>query len=501
MMTVCACLWLGLFPLLQFGTYSTITSNKWAIMLLLACFTLVCFIWRKPREKLPRSESGFLRPPVLIASALAFWILISCFNSPYTPVIWLIGASYRLEGLISQLCYLALFFLFAFSRVRRKPILLSAAAGVSVFFVVVILQRAGYNPFGLYPGGLRFEGAMEFQGTIGNIDMDNGYLCLTAALFMTEIADTVAAAVRKAYRSWLLSRHPERVQPQDGKSGRKAARPKRQPAPPPPPPAQRRKACFRRIACLSALLAAFALDVYLIISMDVQFGMITLAALGAITLFRFLPVKLRLPVLIFLVVLVLAVVWFWPGQSGGIWELKEIFHGRTQLSFGSNRVAVWKYSLMLAPQRLMTGGGPDTFTIRFNQFIRNNHLVIPTSQGKQPLPDSFDNPHNEYIAQLINHGLPAMLLFTGLIAAAAFFRRYRKKPPVSGSAARKSAGRKPVVRKANDPQDTPADRLRTLTPWAVAVLCYAVQAFFSFSVSMVAPMFWVVMGISSGRGD
>jgi len=27
-------------------------------------------------------------------------------------------------------------------------------------------------------------------------------------------------------------------------------------------------------------------------------------------------------------------------------------------------------------------------------------------------------------------------------------------------------------------------------------LCYAVQAFFSFSVCMVAPFFWVLLGIS-----
>ena len=31
---------------------------------------------------------------------------------------------------------------------------------------------------------------------------------------------------------------------------------------------------------------------------------------------------------------------------------------------------------------------------------------------------------------------------------------------------------------------------------SAAVLCYAVQAFFSFSVCLVAPMFWVVLGLS-----
>ena len=34
-MTVAACLWLGLFPLLQGGTYAHITYDKWVIMLIL----------------------------------------------------------------------------------------------------------------------------------------------------------------------------------------------------------------------------------------------------------------------------------------------------------------------------------------------------------------------------------------------------------------------------------------------------------------------------------
>ena len=38
--------------------------------------------------------------------------------------------------------------------------------------------------------------------------------------------------------------------------------------------------------------------------------------------------------------------------------------------------------------------------------------------------------------------------------------------------------------------------LPLLAPCSAAVLCYAVQAFFSFSVCIVAPVFWVLLGIS-----
>jgi len=35
-----------------------------------------------------------------------------------------------------------------------------------------------------------------------------------------------------------------------------------------------------------------------------------------------------------------------------------------------------------------------------------------------------------------------------------------------------------------------------LAPCSAAVLCYAVQAFFSFSVCLVAPMFWVLLAMA-----
>ena len=38
--------------------------------------------------------------------------------------------------------------------------------------------------------------------------------------------------------------------------------------------------------------------------------------------------------------------------------------------------------------------------------------------------------------------------------------------------------------------------LPVLTPCSAAVLCYAVQAFFSFPVCLVAPMFWMLLGMS-----
>ncbi len=443
-MTVSACLWLGLFPLLQGGTYARLTYDKWFIMLVLTAFTFLCFLAdlitphnavlneakRSRRKSLSAGVPRRSFAPLVLAAALLFWTVVSCIFSSYGPDVWWLGKSARYEGLATQFCYFTLFVCFFFSRVNLKPVLLSAAAGVTVFFAIVLLQRRGVNPLGLYPSGRSFEQNPEFQGTIGNIDMGTGYLLLLAGLFFYSILRFLipSEASGVSFRTNVRNLPPRSFLP------------------------------------VFVHLIAFLITVYLIITMDVQFGAIALAALVLFTLLRFIPKKWRLPLLLFVILIALFVVWFWPGSSGGIWELHEILHGRGRLSFGSDRVAVWLYSFRLAGEEPLLGGGSGTFASRFNRFIADNDLVVPDEQDGKALPNYFDNPHNEYIAQLTDHGLPAMLLFLALLLFAVF-RRHDGWFPL-------------------------------LAPCSAAVFCYAVQSLFSFSVCIVAPMFWIILAMS-----
>ena len=456
-MAVSACLWLGLFPLLQRGTYSRLTYDKWTIMLILTGVTALSFLidlllarFIRPGTSASASLAGAEEPaegpsrtnrfrsrfgryiPLILAGSLFLWTVLSCLFSSYGPGFWLRGEAVRYEGLISQLCYFILFTCFFLSDIRLKPVLFAAAAGAVAFLVIVLLQRSGGNPLGLYPSGRSYALNPEFQGTIGNIDMGVGYLLLLAGLFLYEILHCLFTSVPSGM-SFRLKPKADRIKLSDA-------------------------------AVLVSSCIALLVTLYLIITMGVQFGVIALAMLFLFTLLRFLPRKWRLPLLLFLMILVLLVVWFWPGQSGGIWELHEILHGRGRLSFGSNRVAVWLYSLRLAREAPLLGGGSGTFDSRFNQYISDCDLVIPTEQDGLPLPHYFDNPHNEYIAQLTDHGLPALVLFLALLLYAVFRRRDAWFP--------------------------------LLAPCSAAVFCYAVQAFFSFSVCIVAPMFWVLLGLS-----
>jgi len=199
--------------------------------------------------------------------------------------------------------------------------------------------------------------------------------------------------------------------------------------------------------------------VFMIFTVDVQFGVLTLAVLVIWTLIRFLPKKLRLPALLLLLALVLVLAWALPfGEDGALHELHEVLHGHLEASYGSGRVGVWTYCVRLLQggDRLLTGTGPDTFTRRFNTFLHQYYADHPDLPAEEKLIEYFDNPHNEYLAQLINCGIPAMLAFLFLVLGGCFGR----------------------------------------VPWRDSVLCYGVQALLSFSVCIVAPMFWMVLGLA-----
>ena len=419
-MTVSACLWLGLFPLLHFGSFHTITHDKWVCMLILTGLTLAGFLADAARRRL--SPPRLL--PLLFCGGLLLWTVLSCLFSPYPGSPWWLGTGRR-DGLATQLCYLALFFLFSFSKVCKKTVLTAAGYGFLVFFAVVLIQRAGGNPFGLYPEGSGYEFAPDFQGTIGNVDMCSAYLVILCGLFLPELVGVFRSSSRPSGAEGTVS--------------------------------SSKKIFSFLYACL--LLVSLAAAVYLLFTIHVFSGQLALAVLVAVVLVRLLPKKARLPVLLLLLAAVLLLVWFWPGaETGDLWELHEILRGRPQYAFGSGRLGVLARTrtMLQTEGRLLLGTGADTFAKRFNAFLITYEMTHPD----EPYLDGYyDSPHCEYLALISNCGIPALLCFLALIICCCFGR----------------------------------------FPWCNSVLGYSVQLLFSFSVCLVAPMFWVVLGLSAGR--
>ena len=444
-MTMAACMWLGQFPLLQFGSYSTITKDKWWIMLLLMGMTVGCFFMDLMAHKTRKPT----RAPLIVAGLLYFCIVISCLMSGEDSSVWWTGSFARFEGLLTQLCYFLLFILFSYAEVERKALVFWTSVGVLLFGSVVILQRLGQNPFHLYPMGTSIMTNPEFQGTIGNIDMCTGYLVLIFGFLCTDFLQILLLPQKRGGNDNIQNK-------------------------------------TNPVAILLTL-AALVTILYLIISMGVQFGIVALGGYVLYLLLTRIHRRFRLFVFLLVMMLALMIAWFYPYDEGGLWELHEIMRGRPQLSFGSNRIGAWFYSLKLGQTKWLWGGGSGTFMKRFSSYLIVNGFTIPSSQGNIPIPTTFDSPHNEYIAMFVNHGLPAAIFFLALII-------WFVMPPLLKKDRFLQIGNQDHIY-----IEKSQDQYIMWMNLAAAIVNYGIQMFFSFSVCIVSPLFWIIMGIAASR--
>ena len=480
LMTAMGVVWLTGFPFWQDGSYSHITRAKWIGMLVLTWVTVACAL-AALAMRLHRREK--LRPGWMhIAGAAYFiWVALSAAfgswadHAGVSGRLTVIEGAYRYEGLITQMCYGAIFLCMSVAKVKVRPLLHAASAGMIAYGVFVALQYAGLNVLGLFPEGTSVRTNYEFQGPLGNIDMVVGYVALVTTAGLT---------------GYVLLEKPR-----------------------------------------SLWLAAGLTGVLLLLLMEVQCGLILLAAmlfmLGLLALRRpesrwrvavvfggtllLLTVRLLialpwldgtadiemrfawwrlLPALagIFLlggawwlkrrpgkalsagmtvgigaalVVAAVVAVYVLPIPAGnGLWELQEILHGRPQDAFGSERIGVWRLTLEMCRDDLLWGHGPDTFL-----HAMDHHLW----ETGQSLVQRFDNPHNLFLGVLANSGLPALGLYLLLTLG------------VPGHALLCSRRRAEAV------------------PLALAAISYLVQGMFTFSICLVTPMYWALMGLLAGQ--
>lgn len=481
-MTVLAAMWLALFPFWQDGSFSRITHSKWIGMLVLTGVTLaVCghMIVALVRRK----EHGCLRVGAVQCVALGYFALVALSaifgswqdilnDSGQVTVLW--GAR-RYEGLATQLCYGAVFLCMSLMPPRLERVMDAAADALLIFCGVAALQYAGVNVLELFPAGRSILTNYEFQGTIGNIDVVVGYVSIVMPLLLGGFALQGGWLWFASGTAGVLLMLCMEVQ-----SG---------------------------LIVTAAMLAALALlclvkpasrwrtmivwgGALVMLALRLTLRMPWLDGVEALS-FAFswtaLAVMLGGAALIALAVLVrrhpggalpgwtipaaagclcavgLIVVAFAPLPEGnGLWELQEILHGRVQDTFGSERIGIWRLTLEMSTESLLFGTGPDTFLYAMDDYL------LRTGQS---LVQRFDNPHNMLLAILSNNGLPAMVAFIALCAAALTLalRRAKQEP--------------------------------LLLPAALAVACYLLQGMFTFSICLVTPMFWAMLGVMTAMAN
>lgn len=144
-------------------------------------------------------------------------------------------------------------------------------------------------------------------------------------------------------------------------------------------------------------------------------------------------------------------------------EVQQMISGEDIGTAGSSRWYIWRTAVPLIPKYFWIGSGPDTFDKVFpyhpeerKKYFSNPHIII-------------DKAHNEYLQMAITLGVPALIVYLGIVLSLLWtgFKRIRI---LSGSHQIYVFG------------------------LIAAILGYVAQAFFNISVVTVAPFYWVLLG-------
>ena len=349
------------------------------------------------------------RPGPTQILVLLYWLatLVSTLVSPWRQEAFLGGP--RDEGLLTITLYAAAFLALSCFSVPGKRMLQVFAAAITLNCLVALLQFMGLNPLGLYPEGLGwadrhtgYNGA--FIGLTGNADFAAAILSLAFPLCWT-------AALRLKKPLYLIPALLSLLVLILGET----------------------KGGLLGALCGSILALPVVLPLEKAGRKRLWLGILCAAALGLVLLWL-LPL---------------------PGTLG---EAHSLLRGKAEDSFGSGRIYIWRNTLPLLRDRLLTGGGPDTFSHRMTA------VFTRAGENGKTIRRTIDCAHNEYLNILVNQGLPALLFYLAALicSLARWFRR-------RGNAAAAIAG--------------------------AALLSYALQAFFGISTPTCTGFFWVFWGL------
>ncbi len=476
-----ALLFFSVFVLAVKG-YSDITRVKYICFLTLSLSFVIYYIYEKgslflenPTLKRPTLKQNL--PYIFLGSYLVFNML-SCLFSPYVNLLnsnkqsLLIFGSGRYDGIFTLFLCLALFVAFSFENVFTKSLVNIISASTLLVVLVGAFQLLGVNIFGLYPQGNYFTNKRNFISTLGNIDIVSTYLVIALGilafsyigfcckkiysyiwlgvyglgfLFLFEInvdSGKVAIVLLLSIALVILSSN---------------------------------KQYFIKLLDVCSL-SALCFGVSCLI--EFQKNGITLTggktawfsfALAVVVFcIRLVYCKMQTKsnsrlwvyiLLIEIVSLVVALIFIlnYKGDNETLIELSEILKFNFSDDFGNERIGVWKYTLMLIKKRLVLGFGTGTYRFAFSEFLEQ---AAPHFTEK-----TYDFAHNEYLQILYNCGVLGLASYLGFIVTVF----------INGLKAMTHNPKTMIL--------------------VFAVCGYLIQAFFTFSIIIVSPLFWLMSGM------
>lgn len=217
------------------------------------------------------------------------------------------------------------------------------------------------------------------------------------------------------------------------------------------------------------LMIPLTLALFVLIKMRVQAGLLGVFLGGIFSLPIILPDskkrRIRAAFIIGIGFVTFLIVIFAFDSKLELWhEIHLLFHGKVELSFGSGRLHIWREVLQKIPNHPILGNGPDTMIYaQLQPFQRYDPAgqVLHVAQ--------IDVAHNEYLNVLYHQGVTGIVSFLLLVLAS--LKSWFK------------FGNEDAV----------------IAILGGGIFCYCIQAFFSFSMCITAPFFWLEMGLLEGR--
>ena len=459
--------------------YMNITATKYdAFKWLTVVFVIVCgLIWTGfyMEKKLLRTRAAEgqqkLTLPQILMLAFILWSALSAVLSSYPfSEVW--QGQGRSEGLLGVLLYGAVFLLLSFWGEYSDRYTFALAIMAVVQGVMMVMQAFGSTI--LYPEGLSYADT-GFLGTIGNVDCVAGivsivvpalacgfvmvaakwrYLCLPGfALllyiqFFTDV-DTgkiALAAALVVVLPFLLTQ-------------------------------RRHIADTMVVGAVTALVFAVYKALTFIRTVEETTAVFTmgkaswlmlavavvLLAVAAFLYWRdkktegkplhIKPKTIRIAVAAIEAVAIVAAVVFlytYSGEHRLLIEISQMLHGELSDNAGTGRGIVWKNCIAFIRETPIIGSGPGTFAARHEPFNTTQY---------------FDLAHNDFLQIGVCQGLVGLALYVAFLVSLAV-RALRVAP-----------------------------RCSQIVIFGGAAVGYLVYSFFVFSIGIVSPLFWVMVGI------
>ncbi|MBR4868301.1 MAG: O-antigen ligase family protein, partial [Clostridia bacterium] len=474
------------FPLFVFTDYSNITATKLAFFVVCTVGFALAFIVCK--LVLRENWQNYL-PDLFLVFFLCSGI-ISWFMSPYFGMARSDGFDYnlfgagRFDGLIFLALYAVLYWLSSrYCRLHIKYIYGFALVMLVMCFIAIV-QLSGINALNLYPPSNYKGHPALFLSTIGNVDVLSGFMCLMMPMIGVSY---VVFKLKKGFGALFLVAHCAGVYVMLSLGADMSL-----------------VGLVALIAVLTPILirnrryvekmleigititlaaaASFAID-YPYISAEKRtetifsFSAVTAFALiasvillGARLLLHYFPdfnlnwKWVRWGVVgIEVFALIVGFCYFRfacdPAVATGFTkDLSELARFKLSDTAGHHRIGIWRHSLQMAKRNLWFGTGCGTFAETFRDFARE--------AGYERYVDrNLDFAHNEYVHILCTMGVAGLIGYLGFLLTMAWQTvRYMYRNP-------------------------------KILVLGACVFGYSVWVFFCFSICIVTPIFWVLLGM------